>query len=430
MADLDIMLRFMLQVLVILVSCRLLGWFGQKYLGQAQVTMEMLTGVILGPSVFGALAPSAQQALFPQFLMAGDPQSGRNPSMSILYVVAQIGLILCMFIIGMELDLNLIRTRIKAAISVSAAGIIFPFILGCLVYFCLLANRNDMIGVGIPPAVAATYVGAAMSITAFPVLARLISEAGVMGTAVGTLAIGSGAVGDVVAWILLAFVLAASKGNPLIAVWAIVGGIAFVLVMLTVVKRMLAKLVDGVSETNELTQSTFSSLLVLLFICAWFTDSIGLHAVFGAFIVGCAMPKGAAAKQILARIEPLTVSLFIPFFFVFSGLNTRIGSLTSSEHWVIAGAILIAAVFGKVAGCYFAARAFGEQHRQSLAIGVLMNTRGLMELIILNIGLQQKIISVPFFTIMVIMALVTTFMSAPLFRKIHGKGFDSDLVAS
>lgn len=429
MADLDLMLRFMLQVLVILVACRVVGWFGQKYLGQAQVTMEMLTGVLLGPSVFGALAPKVQQSLFPLFAVPGDPLSGRSPSMSILYVVAQIGLILCMFIIGMELDLNLIRTRLKAAISVSAAGILFPFLLGGGVYFMLLANRTDMIGPNIPHPVAATYVGAAMCITAFPVLARLIYEAGMMGTPVGSMAIGSGAVGDVVAWILLAFVLAASKGNPMIAIWAIVGGIAFVAVTLSFIKRLLATLEkDEKGDSKELSQSTFSSILVLLFLCAWFTDSIGLHAVFGAFIIGVAMPKGEVSRQILARIEPLTVTLFVPFFFVFSGLNTRIGSLTNGEHWLIALVILIAAISGKLVGCYYAARASGQPHRQSLALGVLMNARGLMELIILNIGLQQKIITVPFFTIMVIMALVTTFMAAPLFRKIHGNGFDPEPV--
>jgi Kef-type K+ transport system membrane component KefB len=415
----------MLQVLVVLGACRVVGWFGTKYLGQAQVTMEMLTGVLLGPSVFGAISPSVQQSLFPQLIVNGDPTSGKHPSMSILYVIAQIGLVLYMFLIGLELDLNLIGSRTKAAISVSIAGIVLPFAFGCIVFYVLLSHRTDMFGANIPIPIQAIYVGAAMCITAFPMLARIIYEAGIAGTPLGTLAIGAGASNDVFAWILLAVVLAVSKGNPAIAFWAIGGGTTFAFLMLTVGKRLLAFLEARDSSDGEVSQTTFALVMIFLFAGAWFTDAIGVYAVFGAFLMGLAMPKGRLSKFLQERIEPITVSLFLPFFFVYSGLNTRIGSLQGAEHWLICLALLAAAMAGKYGGCYFAARACGEPKRQATAIGVLMNSRGLMELIILNIGLQQRVITIPFFTMMVIMAIATTFMAAPLFRRVYRGGFDS-----
>ncbi len=429
MTDLDLMLRFMLQVLVVLVACRAVGWFGQKYLGQAQVTMEMLTGVLLGPSVFGALSPELQYSLFPQLLVAGSPDSGKHPSMSILYIIAQIGLVLYMFLIGLELDLNLIKSRTKAALAVSMAGIVVPFALGCAVFYAFLSHRNDMFGADIPQFIQAVYVGAAMCITAFPMLARIIYEAGIAGTPLGTLAIGAGATDDVFAWILLAIVLAVSKGNPAIAIWAIGGGAAFALLTLTIGKKFMAFLETRDSKEETVSQTTFGLVMLFLFAGAWFTDAIGVYAVFGAFVMGVAMPKGRLAKYLQERIEPLTVSLFLPFFFVYSGLNTKIGSISGAEHWLICLALLTAAIVGKYGGCYLAARATGEPKRQAIAIGVLMNSRGLMELIILNIGLQQKVIKVPFFTMMVIMAIVTTFMAAPLFRRVYGSGFDSEPTA-
>ena len=425
MTDLDLMLRFMLQILVVLTVCRLVGWFGEKYLGQAQVTMEMLAGVLLGPSVFGAFAPKLQQSLFPQFLVTGDPTSGKNPSMSILYIIAQVGLVLYMFVIGLELDLNLIKTRTKAAMAVSGAGIVLPFLLGAAVFYAMLAHRNDMFGPNIPQAIQAIYVGAAMCITAFPMLARIIYEAGIAGTPIGTLAISAGATDDVVAWILLAIVLAVSKGDPSIAVWAIGGGAVFAVSILTIGKRLFEFLETRDAAEETVSPTTFGLVMLFLFAGAWFTDAIGVYAVFGAFLVGIAMPKGRLSGFLKERIEPITVSLFLPFFFVYSGLNTKISSLHGADHWIICLMLVAAAIVGKFGGCYLAARACGEPKRQATAIAVLMNSRGLMELIILNIGLQQKVITTPFFTMMVIMAIVTTFMAAPLFRKVYRDGFDT-----
>ncbi len=420
MSDLDLMLRFMLQVLVVLGACKAIGWFGQRYLGQAQVTMEMITGVMLGPSLLGVLAPSVQHYLFPMLLHPGDPKSGKAPSMSILYVIAQIGLVLYMFLIGLEFDPKLISTRIKGALAVSFAGIALPFSLGAILCFTLLSGRSDFFAPSISPLNQALYLGAAMSITAFPMLARIIYEAGIAGTSLGTLALAAGATDDACAWCLLALVLAASKGVPKIAVFAIGGGIAFAVLMLTLGKRALARIGKTVEREGKISQDVLITSLLILFAGAWYTDAIGIYAVFGAFIIGASMPKGRYVELMRDGLERMTVGLFLPFFFVYSGLNTQIGSIHGAAAWSVALIIMIAAIIGKFGGCYVAARLGGESRQEALAIGTLMNARGLMELIILNIGLQQKVITVQLFTVMILMAIVTTVMAAPLFRKIYG----------
>jgi Kef-type K+ transport system membrane component KefB len=421
MSDLDLMLRFMLQVLVVLSACKVIGWIGQRYLMQAQVTMEMIAGVCLGPSLFGILSPKIQEYIFPMFAHAGVPTSGKSPSMSILYVIAQIGLVVYMFLIGLEFNTKLISGRAKGAVSVSVAGILFPFLLGGILCVTILGKRTDLFMPGITLTNQALYLGAAMSITAFPMLARIIYEAGMAGTSLGTLALGAGATDDVVAWSLLAIVLATAKGNSSIAIWAIGGGIVFVVLMLTLGKRLLAKLGDIVEKEGKMTQNVLVTSVLILFAGAWFTDAIGVYAVFGAFVVGIAMPRGLYAKEIRGNLEKMTVGLFLPFFFVYSGLNTHIGSLNSPGLWMLGGLVLVAAIAGKFGGCYLAARLSGEPHRDALAIGTLMNSRGLMELIILNIGLQQKVITTQLYTIMVLMAIVTTVMAAPIFEWVYGK---------
>lgn len=414
MTDLDLMLRFMLQVLVVLGACKVIGYLGVRFLGQAQVTMEMVAGVMLGPSLFGMLVPDFQSSLFPLKNEAG---TGKHPSMMILYIVAQIGLVLYMFLVGTEFDLNLIKGKSKSALSISGAGILFPFLFGVMAYYGLMANRTGIFGENISDVSRALYLGAAMCITAFPMLARIIYEAGFTGTGLGTLAIGAGATDDAAAWTILAIVLAQSKGDPKIAIFAIGGGILFVSLMLTLGRNALTKFLAG----RSLDQNLFTLILLLVFAGAWFTDAIGVYAVFGAFTLGAAMPKGDLVKALQAKIEPLTVGLFLPFFFVYSGLNTKLSSIQGAEMWTIALIVLIAAIAGKLGGCYLAARLSGEGHTNALGIGILMNSRGLMELIILNIGLQSGVITTQLFSIMVLMAVVTTLMAAPLFKWIKPK---------
>ena len=414
MTDLDLMLRFMIQVLIVLGACKVIGYLGVRFLGQAQVTMEMVAGVMLGPSLFGLIAPEAQSVLFPIKNEAG---TGKHPSMLILYIVAQTGLVLYMFLVGTEFDLGLLKGKSKAALSISGAGILFPFLFGVLAYYGLMANRPGIFGDNIPDASRALYLGAAMCITAFPMLARIIYEAGFAGTRLGTLAMGSGATDDAAAWTILAVVLAQSKGDPKIAIFAIGGGILFVSLMLTVGKIWLAKFLAN----RTLDQNLFTFILLILFAAAWFTDAIGVYAVFGAFTLGASMPKGELSKALQAKIEPLTVGLFLPFFFIYSGLNTKLSSIQGGEMWLIAVVVLLAAIAGKLGGCYLAARLSGEKHTNALGIGILMNSRGLMELIILNIGLQSGVITIQLFSIMVLMAIVTTLMAAPLFKWIKPK---------
>lgn len=429
MTDLDLMLDFMVQVIVILGSCSIVGWIGRRFLMQAQVTMEMVTGVMLGPSLLGMLSPKIQQFLFPAFIEAGNPASGRHPSMSILYVIAQIGLVLYMFLIGQEFNVELVASRAKGAIAVSLGGIVFPFLFGAVACLTVLRNHDDLFAHGISLGSQVLYLGAAMSITAFPMLARIIYEAGMANTSLGTLALGAGATDDAVAWSLLAVVLAVAKGNANYALFAIVGGAIFVTLMLTVGRRLLSGLARVVEKEGQVSQSVVTFTLLLLFASAWFTDAIGVYAVFGAFTMGMAMPRGKLTAEMNRTLEKVTVGLFLPFFFVYSGLNTKIGSLNSVELWISALVLLLAAIGGKFGGCYLAARWVGESNREALAIGTLMNSRGLMELIILNIGLQQKVITTQLFTMMTIMAIVTTLMAAPLFEWIYGRQARSAVLA-
>ncbi len=422
MTDVDLMLQFLVQIIVILSACKVVGWLGSKFLGQTQVVMEMVTGVILGPSCFGAFFPQAQAWVFPSAAVAKiGSVPVKHPSMTVLYVVAQIGLVLYMFTVGLEFNVALISKRVKGVISVSMAGIILPFILGAILAIGLVnGGYHGLFAPSVTVSEAALYMGAAMCITAFPMLARILVERGIAQTTMGTLALGAGAADDVTAWALLAVVLASYKHDMKFALYAIVGGTIFAIVNFTIGKRLMQTLSKGVEDGQPLSQGTFLTTMLFLFCGAYITDAIGVYAVFGAFMVGAAMPRGKFIKELRSRIEPLTVSCFLPFFFVYSGLNTKFGLLNTPTLWGICLLACAAAMFGKFGGCTLAARIAGESWRSAAAIGTLMNARGLMELIILNIGRQQHVISDTLFTILVIMAIVTTLMASPLFKAILG----------
>ncbi|MHB8636856.1 MAG: cation:proton antiporter [Fimbriimonadaceae bacterium] len=417
------MLRFFVQLLVVLGVCKGVGWFGQRFLGQTQVVMEMLAGVFLGPSLFGLLAPKLQAWLFPlnaTYLVNGIPQTARHPSMFILYVAAQLGLVFYMFLVGLEFNTSILKDRAKGAIMVSAAGVVFPFLLGAgialftHVGFGLFAPKIDT-------GTACLYIGAAMCITAFPMLARIIVERGIAGTGMGTLALGAGAAGDVFAWGILAVVLAFANGAWTYAAYAIGGGLLFGFLMLKYAARLFARLGATVEREGKMSSSVFASAIILLFVGALITDAIGIYAVFGAFIVGVTMPRGLFVEELRRKLESVTVGVLLPFFFVYSGLSTKVGLIDSPRLWLVAIVVVLAASLGKGVACAVAARASGEGWRESWAIGVLMNARGLMELIIVNIGLQQGVITPRLYTILVIMAIVTTLLASPIFKWIHGK---------
>jgi Kef-type K+ transport system membrane component KefB len=430
MKDLSLGVHLFLQLVVIVAVCRCMGWLFKR-LGQTQVVSEMIAGVMLGPSLLGAFLPEFQNWLFPKMTTLGalapaanlSPEVAstavKHPSMQILYVISQVGLALYMFTVGLEFDLNLLKKRAGAAISVSAAGIIAPFLFGLGVSFMLKA-RGDCFGPSVTATQGALYMGAAMCITAFPMLARIIYERGIAKTSMGMLALGAGAFDDMMAWCLLAVVLSMDAGTPTYAVTAIGGGIVYGIVTLTLGKRLMERVGRGVQLGGDLTVNQFAIAIGFLMLGSWFTDAIGIYAVFGAFIMGAAMPDGKFAESLKKRIEPLTVTLILPLFFIYSGLNTKIGLVNSAELWGVTALICVLAILGKGGACMLAAKAAGEPWRESAAIGTLMNARGLMELIILNIGLEHKVITPTLFTIMVIMAIVTTLMASPIFLRIYG----------
>jgi len=414
----DLTIIFILQILVVLTLCKIVGYLGTKYLGQAQVTMEMIAGVILGPSILGAVFPAIQSYIFPQTLTLASGETIKHPSMGILYVVAQTGLVLYMFVVGLEFDPSLLKSRAKSAISISCAGILVPFGLACLAYFAF-PQIATLFTEKSAPIEQIIFLGAAMCITAFPMLARIIYELGMSKTPVGVMSLSAGAVDDLAAWLLLAFVLSMFTHNQFALIVALGGTALFIGVLLTIGKKLFTAITPA--NPGDLTQGRLGTILILLFIGAWFTDSIGIFAVFGAFAIGAAFPKTVGTKALQNKIEPLTVGLLLPFFFTFSGLNTEIGTLNNPGLIGITLVLLAVAILGKLGGCYFAARLNNVSHPDSLKIGVLMNARGLMELIILNIGLEKGIITKELFTMLVIMAIVTTLMATPIFRAVLKK---------
>lgn len=405
MSNFELSVRFFFQIAFILATCRVVGLIARRF-GQPQVVGEMIAGVVMGPSLFGLLFPDAQAHIFPK------------SSLTITYAVAQLGLVLYMFLIGVEFQVDLIRKRLRSAASVSLSGILTPFMLGSLLAL-MLVRSGDYFAPSVARWEAMLFMGAAMSITAFPMLARIIYERGLTGTSLGTLALAAGSMDDAAAWCILAIVLASFNSNAVIAIAAIGGGVLYAAVVLTIGKRLLARLGRKVERDGVMSAPTFTFVLMLVMLGAWVTDAVGIYAVFGAFILGTAMPRGVFAHELERRLEPLTTNFLLPLYFVYSGLNTRLGLVDSIMLWSVALLILFAACFGKGIACWLAARLNGEDNREALAIGTLMNARGLMELIILNIGLERGVITPTLFTIMVMMAIVTTLMASPLFEFVY-----------
>jgi Kef-type K+ transport system membrane component KefB len=407
MTNLQLAVHFFFQIGVILVVCQVVGILGKRA-GQPQVVSEMIGGVLLGPSLLGLFFPAISAGIFP-------PETLR-----ILFPISQLGLAAYMFVVGMEFRVDIVQRQMRSALAVSVAGMVTPFVLGaglgCFFYHhtAFFPPRTSLME-------AMLFLGASMCITAFPMLARIIHFKGLTGTTMGTVALGAGALDDAAAWCLLAIVLASFDGVLAQAMTNIASGLGYVAAALWVIRPLLARWARGVEARGELAEREFVLLLALMAFGAWFTDLIGLHAVFGAFVMGIAMPRGLVTKELIARIQPLTVALLLPLFFTFSGLNTQIGLLDSAYLWGMTGLILVAAIGGKGVACWLAARATGLSHRESLGIGTLMNARGLMELIIINIGLQRGIISPALFATLVIMAVVTTLMASPLFELLVGR---------
>ncbi|KOU07388.1 cation:proton antiporter [Streptomyces sp. NRRL F-5755] len=388
---------FFLAVVVILLVCRLVGR-ALRALGQPPVVGEMAAGVVLGPSVLGLLAPGVEAALFPPEL---------RPA---LYVAGQIGLVVFMFQTGYEFRTAGIRRVAKPATMISAAGILVPFALGVGLTYAV-HDSVDVFPKDVAVGVCGLFVGVTLAITAFPMLARIITERGLTGTRFGSLSLASGAVDDALAWVLLAGVLgmAGSGTGPLLVALAGSAGLVVVLALLARSGTRLAGLTHR-RAPDELLLVT----VVLLFLAAWYTDRIGLYAVFGAFSLGVVFPRSEAVDRAIEAIGPISRIVFLPLFFTYSGLNTDFALLASPGLLLFTVACVALAVLGKLGACWLAARAAGEEGAVALRIGTLMNARGLMQLIAINIGLAAGIVTPSLFAVLVVVALVTTVMATPL----------------
>jgi len=395
----------LLQIITIILVARFFSWICKK-IGQPAVIGEIVAGIVLGPSLIGFYFPEFSIFLFPE------------KSLNNLQFLSQIGLILFMYVVGMELDLKVLKKQAHEAVVVSHASIIFPFALGMgLAYFIYLSFAPQ----GVPFISFGMFLGISMSITAFPVLARIVQERGIHKTKLGTMVITCAAADDITAWSLLAVVIAIVKAGSFIsALPTIIMAIGYVFILLKVVKPFLNRVGDLHSSRENLKKPVVALFFLILILSSYTTEVIGIHALFGAFMAGTIMPDNPKFKHIfIEKVEDVAVVLLLPLFFVYTGLRTEIGLLNDSYLWLICGLVILVAVIGKFAGSALAAKFTGQNWRDSLTIGALMNTRGLVELVALNIGYDLGVLTPEIFTMLVIMALVTTFMTAPALHFIN-----------
>lgn len=393
------------QIVTIILVARIFGWICMK-IRQPSVIGEMIAGIVLGPSLLGMYFPEFSAFLFPK------------ESLGNLQFLSQIGLILFMYIVGMELDLSVLRKKAHDAVVISHASIIIPFALGIgLSYFIYKEFAPE----GIQFTSFALFIAIAMSITAFPVLARIVQERNLQKTKLGTVVITCAAADDITAWCILAAVIAIVKaGSFESSIYVILMAIAYVFLMIKIVRPFLKRIGDLQAGKNTINKPMVAIFFLTLILSAYATEVIGIHALFGAFMAGAIMPENAKFRTLfIDKVEDVALVLLLPLFFVFTGLRTQIGLLNDSHLWITAGFIILTAVIGKFAGSALTAKFLGINWKESLTIGALMNTRGLMELIVLNIGYDLGVLSPEIFAMMVIMALFTTFMTGPMLDFIN-----------
>ena len=407
MTPAELSVAFFLQMAVIVAACRAMGWLVKRFFDQPQVVGEMIAGVILGPSLFGLLAPELQATLFPK------------ETKSVLFVGAQLGVGLYMFLVGLGFRADHFKANARSAVAVSLSGMAAPFLVAIALTPWLMSM--NLFGKGVQPLQATLFMGAAISITAFPVLARIIQERGLTKTPLGTLSLSAGAIDDAGAWTVLAIVLASFGGGAAVAVKAIVGGGAFALFMLTLGPKLLAPLGRIAEREGKVSPALLGVIVALFMLSAWAMDAVGLHSVFGGFILGVTLPRGLLTRELTKQLEPLALALLVPMFFTFSGLNTQLTMVNSFGLAAVALVILVGSILAKGVACWGAARLTGQDNATAMGIGALMNARGLMELIIINIGLQKGIIGPALFSMLVVMAIATTLMASPLFELVYGK---------
>jgi len=387
--------QILLQLIIIFIVVQIFGYLGGRS-GQQWVIWEILAGLVLGPSLLGALFPGFEALLFPASVL---------PT---LQTLGDIGLVLYMFSLGTRLDTHLMLRQSRNAIVVSLSGTILPLIMGALLAFFLYP------GLAGPKATLVSFmllVGTAMAITAFPVLARLLAEKNMLGTRVGMLALTCAAIGDALAWCMLALVIAIIHATgPTSAILTVGLTLLFIVFMYTIVRPLLVYADQRIHSKQLL----IALILILLLLSAYITNAIGIHPIFGAFLMGIILPRKTTYVEEVRSLDQVNNILFLPLFFVYSGLHTQIGLISAPLLWLICLLVLVIACAGKILGSMLPVRWMGESWKESLTLGILMNTRGLVELIVLNIGLDLGVLSPTLFAMLVIMALVTTMMASPL----------------
>jgi K+:H+ antiporter len=394
----------LLALVLVIATARVLGSVF-RYLHQPPVVGEIIAGIILGPSVLGSSLPAISAYMLPTTVAP------------FLNLISQVGIILYMFLVGLELDPELLRRRGHATVAVSHASIIAPFLLGAVLALFIYPKVSSP---DVPFTSFSLFMGVTMSVTAFPVLARILTDRRIHNTRMGAITLTCAAVDDVTAWCLLAFVVGIVESRASGAFYTIGLTLAFIAAMLFAVRPAVVKLVLLYGNRGRITQGLMASIFVAVLLSSVATDLIGIHAIFGAFVLGAIIPHDSGlAREFTERLEDLVIVLFLPAFFAFTGMRTQIGLLGGSEQWIICAAIILVASLGKFGGSAVAARFAGLGWRDATALGILMNTRGLMELIVLNIGLELKVISPVLFAMLVLMALVTTFATTPILHFIR-----------
>lgn len=397
------LLHVLLALVVVIATARAMGSIFRS-VGQPQVIGEILAGIVLGPSLLGRLAPGAEGYLFPATV---------GPALNI---IAQVGVILYMFLVGLELDPALLRKRGHTTVAISHASIVAPFLLGAAIALYLYPKLSTG---DVPFTCFSLFLGVSMSVTAFPVLARILTDRRIHKTRMGAIALTCAAVDDVTAWCMLAFVVSVARAQAAGAVATIAMALGFIALMIVVVRPAMVRLSLVYGNRGRLTQGVMAAIFVALLVSASATELIGIHAVFGAFALGAVIPHDSGmARELTDRLEDIVIVLLLPAFFAYTGLRTQIGLVSGYEQWMMCALIVVVASAGKFGGSVAAARITGLNWRDSSALGVLMNTRGLMELIVLNIGLEMNVISPTLFAMLVIMALVTTFATTPILHLI------------
>jgi Kef-type K+ transport system membrane component KefB len=394
----DLLWHLLLALAAVVITGRVLGRVFH-YIGQPPVIGEVVAGIALGPSLLGAISPDAYAFLLPPAVA---------PSLGLL---SQLGVALYMFLIGVELDTDGLRGQLRATVTIAQSSIVFPFVLGAGL---AVVVAQDLAPAGVPVAHFVLFMGVAMAITAFPVLARILADTGLTRTDLGRLALTCAAVGDVTAWCLLAFVVGVVQSREGGGLLPSVMTVGYIALMFMVVRPAMLRRCRRL-DADAISRDVIAAVIVAALVSALITEWIGIHAIFGAFLMGAMIPHDSRlARALEDRIENLVTILLLPAFFAFAGMRTEIGLIASWTGWLTCAAIIVLATVGKFGGTVVAARFAGHEWRTATSLGVLMNTRGLMELIVLNVGLDLGVISPTLFTMMVLMAIVTTMATTPL----------------